>query len=65
MELIVKTLTIALAKMFLIGAMIGLFYLQHHLMRLIVVTILVIVFAVSLGLLTNAQRQDIFASTAA
>ncbi|KAK5654078.1 hypothetical protein OQA88_7758 [Cercophora sp. LCS_1] len=64
-EVIVTTITIALAAAFLVGAMIGLFYLEVHFWRLIVVMILVILFALSLGLLTNARRQDIFASTAA
>ncbi|MCJ1231960.1 hypothetical protein MMC12_008640 [Toensbergia leucococca] len=53
------------AAAFLIGAIIGLYYVTSPTAKLGMLSGLTVAFAGSLGLLTNARRQDVFAATAA
>ena len=54
-----------LATILLIGAVVGLYVVKSPITRLIMISIFTVVFAASIGLFTNARRQEIFAATAA
>ncbi|KKZ67723.1 hypothetical protein EMCG_06590 [[Emmonsia] crescens] len=62
---IVSTVSIILAAAFLLGAILALYLETDPGWRLFILFLFVVGFAGSLGALTNARRQDIFAGTAA
>ena len=51
--------------MLLIGAIVALNYVQSQVWKMALVAIFTVMFAGSVGLLTSARRQEIFATTAA
>lgn len=57
--------SIVAAAAFLVGAIVGLYYVQDPPKQLLMLGGFTIGFAGALGLLTNARRQDVFAATAA
>jgi hypothetical protein len=54
-----------LATILLIGAVVGLYLVKRPVTRLVMISVFTVVFAASIGLLTNARRPEIFAATAA
>lgn len=54
-----------MAMFFLIGAVVGLYWVKNPNTKLIILSALTVGFAATLALLTNARRQDVFAATAA
>lgn len=64
---IVATLSIVLSAVLLLGAILALYFIPATQMgkRLAVIGIFTVVFAASIGALTNAKRGEIFAATAA
>lgn len=64
-HLTVGLINILVAAALLIGAMIGLRNVKTDVARLVIISILTVLFAFSVGVLTNAKRAEIFASTAA
>jgi hypothetical protein len=64
-SLVVTILSVIAATLFLIGAMVGLYYIKNPRATLGTISGLTIGFALCLGLFTNARRQDVFAATAA
>lgn len=61
----VAGISTVLSAAFLIGAVLGLYFLKASGARLGLISGLMIFFAGSLALMTNARRQDVFAATAA
>jgi hypothetical protein len=61
----VNILSILVAAMLLIGAIIGLYAVQSPKKRLGMIATFTIVFAAGVGLLTNARKPELFAATAA
>jgi putative Mn2+ efflux pump MntP len=57
--------SIFLAAFLLIGAIIGLYIVQSPKARLGMIAAFTILFALGVGLLTNARRPELFAATAA
>lgn len=53
------------AALLLVGAIMALFFIQTFWKKLIMLGIFTAAFALSLGIMTNAKRVDIFAATAA
>ena len=62
---VVSIISTLAAVAFLIGAIIGLYFVTNPSAQLAMLSCLTIAFAGSLGLLTTARRQDVFAATAA
>lgn len=60
-----NVLSIFLAAMLLIGAIIGLYVVQSPKKRLGMLATFTILFAAGVGLLTNARKPELFAATAA
>ena len=60
-----STISALIAAFLLIGAMIALYYAKKGGVKLGLVAIFTILFAASVGGLTNSRRQDVYASTAA
>lgn len=58
-------LSILLAAILLIGSIVNLYLVQDNLKRLGLVGVYTAVFAASVGILSNARRAELFASTAA
>ena len=58
-------LSILLAAVLLIGSIVNLYLVQDNLKRLGLVGVYTAVFAGSVGILSNARRAELFASTAA
>ncbi|KAG4436603.1 hypothetical protein IFR05_007923 [Cadophora sp. M221] len=63
--LAVTILSGLVATLFLIGAMVGLYWVDDPRAKLGILSGLTVAFAGSLAMFTNARRQDVFASTAA
>jgi hypothetical protein len=53
------------AAVFLIGTMMGFYFVQSAAVKLVMIAGFTTAFAGSLGLITNARRVEIFAATAA
>jgi FtsH-binding integral membrane protein len=66
-QLVVGLINIVVAAILIIGAVVSLFKLRTmpDPVRLVMIAAFTSLFAVSVGLLTNAKRAEIFASTAA
>jgi predicted hotdog family 3-hydroxylacyl-ACP dehydratase len=64
---VVALVNIFVASILIIGAIVGLYELrtQPDAVRLGTIAVFMVLFAISLGLLTNARRVEIFAATAA
>ncbi|KAH8896737.1 hypothetical protein GQ53DRAFT_778721 [Thozetella sp. PMI_491] len=62
---IVNIITILIAAIFLIGAMVGFKFVQNETATLVMVAAFTVAFAVSIGFITAAKRVEIFAATAA
>jgi Family of unknown function (DUF6594) len=64
---IVATLSIVLSALLLLGALLAFYFIPTTRMgkRLAVIGVFTVVFAASIGVLTNAKRGEIFAATAA
>ncbi|KAE8446494.1 hypothetical protein EG329_011957 [Mollisiaceae sp. DMI_Dod_QoI] len=62
---VVAMLSVLLAAILLVGAIVALYLVQSNLKRLGLVGVFTALFAISVGLLTNAKRVELFASTAA
>jgi len=58
-------LSILLAAILLVGAVVALYLIQSNLKRLGLIGGFTALFALAVGVLTNAKRGEIFASTAA
>jgi energy-converting hydrogenase Eha subunit C len=63
--LVVSSFSVIFAVLFLIGAILGLYFETDPGWRLLMLSLFTVGFACVLGLLTNARRQDVFAATAA
>ncbi|PMD36443.1 hypothetical protein L207DRAFT_636434 [Hyaloscypha variabilis F] len=61
----VAVLSILLAAILLVGSIVNLYLVQDNLKRLGLVGVYTAVFAASVGILSNARRAELFASTAA
>ncbi|ORY70317.1 uncharacterized protein BCR38DRAFT_362064 [Pseudomassariella vexata] len=61
----VNIVTIIVALIFLIGPMTGLNFASNPVTRLVLIAVFTAMFAVSLGLITNARRAEVFGATAA
>ncbi|OJD28661.1 uncharacterized protein BKCO1_1230003 [Diplodia corticola] len=64
-ERVVSAISSILAAIFLIGAVLGLYFVESQHARLGMLCGFTLAFAGSLALLTNARRQEVFATTAA
>lgn len=64
-KLWVTLFSIIAALAFLLAAIVGLYVEKSPTIQLIMLAAFTVGFAVALGALTNARRQDVFASTAA
>jgi uncharacterized membrane protein YkgB len=62
---IVGVIAVIVAAFFLIGAIMVLYFVNNVGRRLGIVSVFTVSFAATVGLLTNAKRAEIFASTAA
>lgn len=62
---IVGVFAVLIAAAFLIGAIVGLYFITNRAALLGAVTGCTVLFAAVVGLLTNAKRVEIFAATAA
>ncbi|OCK99271.1 uncharacterized protein K441DRAFT_652670 [Cenococcum geophilum 1.58] len=62
---VVGTLNIILAALFLFGAIINLYYVVNEKKRLCLIASYTVAFALCVGLLTNARRAEIFGASAA
>lgn len=61
----VSIVSTIIAAILLIGAIIGLYIVLNPVSRLVMISCFTALFAISVGLLTNARRAEIFGSTAA
>jgi hypothetical protein len=61
----VTLINFLIAGLLLIGVIVGLYFERRPEARLIMISIFTGIFALSVGLLTNARRSEIFAATAA
>jgi hypothetical protein len=57
--------TIIIAAVFLIGTIVGFYFVQNPAVKLAMIAAFTTAFAGSLGLITTARRVEIFAATAA
>lgn len=62
---IVSTVSALIAAFLLIGAMVALYFVRKGGVKLALVAVFTVLFAASVGGLTNSRRQDVYASTAA
>ena len=67
MQRVVATVNVLVASILIIGAVVGLYKLRNQPdpIRLGSIAAFTALFSISLGLLTNAKRAEIFAATAA
>lgn len=63
--LIVNVLTVLIAAVFLISPIVTFYFLQEDSVKLAMIAVLTIAFAISIALIMNARRAEIFAATAA
>jgi hypothetical protein len=63
--LAVALISFFVASLLLIGVIVGLYFEQDPKRRLVMIGVFTGIFALSVGLLTNARRAEIFAATAA
>jgi hypothetical protein len=61
----VEAISIVVAAILLVGAVVNLYIVQNNDVRLGLIGGYTTAFALSIGLLTNARRTELFASTAA
>jgi hypothetical protein len=61
----VAVISICVASFLLIGSIVGLYIVDDDAVRLALIAAFTAVFALSVGLMTNARRAEIFAATAA
>lgn len=61
----VNVATVIVAAFFLIGTMVGFYFMKSTVLKLVMIAVFTMLFAGSLALITNARRAEIFASTAA
>ncbi|KAL3495319.1 hypothetical protein BJX62DRAFT_246055 [Aspergillus germanicus] len=61
----VAVISICVASLLLIGSIVGLYLVDDDAVRLALIAAFTAVFALSVGLMTNARRAEIFAATAA
>jgi hypothetical protein len=61
----VNVVTILVAAIFLIGTIVGFYFVQRPAVKLGMIAAFATAFAGCLGLITNARRVEIFAATAA
>ncbi|KAL4862447.1 hypothetical protein BDV12DRAFT_190406 [Aspergillus spectabilis] len=61
----VAIISILVASFLLIGSIVGLYFAKNNAVKLALVAAFTAVFAISVGLMTNARRAEIFAATAA
>ncbi|KAH6989499.1 hypothetical protein BKA56DRAFT_256686 [Ilyonectria sp. MPI-CAGE-AT-0026] len=61
----VNVATVIVAAFFLIGTMVGFYFMKSTVLKLVMIAVFTTLFAGSLALVTNARRAEIFASTAA
>ncbi|KAF6827860.1 hypothetical protein CPLU01_08879 [Colletotrichum plurivorum] len=61
----VAVISIIIAAALLIGSIVGLYFAKNDITKLGLITLFTAMFAVSVGLMTNARRAEIFAGTAA
>ncbi|KAI7778758.1 hypothetical protein LA080_001825 [Diaporthe eres] len=64
-NMIVTLVTISAAASFLLGPILGLYFLRNAAAKLAMVVLFTSLFAVKLSLITSARRAEIFAATAA
>jgi hypothetical protein len=62
---VVNIVTTLVAALFLVGTIVGFYFVQNSAAKLGMIAIFTTAFAGSLGLITNARRVEIFAATAA
>jgi hypothetical protein len=65
MAYFVAILSTVLAALLLVGAIASLYAVKSTSTKLILIAVYNILFAISVGLLTNARRVELFAATAA
>jgi hypothetical protein len=58
-------ISICVASFLLTGSIVGLYLVDDDAVRLALITAFTAVYALSVGLMTNARRAEIFAATAA
>lgn len=63
--MIVTLVTISAAASFLLGPILGLYFLRNAAAKLAMVVLFTSIFAVIISLITSARRPEIFAATAA
>lgn len=61
----VAVISIIIAAALLIGSIVGLYFAGNDITKLGLITLFTALFALSVGLMTNARRAEIFAGTAA
>ena len=61
----VNDITIFVAAILLIGSIVGFYYVNNDVAKLTMIAAFTVAFALSVGLMTNARRAEIFAATAA
>ena len=62
---IVSTISAIIAASLLIGAIVALYEVQSAGAKLALISVFTVLFAASVGLLTNARRSDVYAASAA
>lgn len=62
---IVSLVSVLLAALLLLGAIVSLYFVQHQGARLGMIAAFTTMFAGSIGLLTSARRAEVYAATAA
>ncbi|KAH8165669.1 hypothetical protein CIB48_g2578 [Xylaria polymorpha] len=60
-----SAITISLAAFLLIGSITGFYFVESDVVKLVLIAVFTSIFALSLVLITNARRAEIFAATAA
>lgn len=61
----VTVLTVLFATLLLIGAILGLYFVHSPGIRLAMVAVFTIIFALTVGVCTSAKRAEVFGATAA
>lgn len=61
----VAIINILVASFLLIGSIIGLYFATNDALKLALIAVFTALFALSIGLMTNARRVEIFAATSA
>jgi hypothetical protein len=65
LRLVVNIISTAVAALLLIGSILALYFVQNPHSKLGILIMFIVLFAIGLGLTTNANRDSIFAATAA